>query len=60
MVTVKWLKELLNDMLEQIEGYDDDDIIIERANTYGCEIPLIESRTGFFHCYDIKVEPKEE
>lgn len=60
MTTVKEMRRIANKMLAQMEGWDDDDEVVTKSNTYFIEGLAIETRGGFVDWTDIRLEEEDE
>lgn len=54
MTTVGQLRQICEDILDQIAGWDDDTRIRTRTSTYGLGDTILEIRDGFIDCHDIQ------
>ena len=55
-LTVKRLREILEDALEQLDEYDDNDIVDASPNTYNLSAPYLATYQGFVELDEIRVE----
>ena len=55
-LTVKRLREILEDALEQLDEYDDNDIVEASPNTYNLSAPYLATYQGFVELDEIRVE----
>ena len=59
-IEVRLLKEILEEILDELEMYDDNDLIKTSCNTYGLSSHFISlGSNGFVDLYDIRVEEEE-
>ena len=55
-LTVGKLIRMLNDALEQLEDYDDSDVVSTKTNTYFVNMPFLGTRYGYIDLNNIEVE----
>lgn len=55
-LTVKRLREMLEEALEQLDDYDDSDIVDTSPNTYNLSAPYLATYQGFVELDEIRVE----
>lgn len=55
-LTVGKLIRILNDALEQLEDYDDSDVVLTKSNTYFVNTPFLGTRYGYIDLNNIEVE----
>lgn len=48
------LRAIANDILSQLTGWDDDDMIVTYPNTYGMYGTILETSEGFVDVYDME------
>ena len=54
-LTVRRLREMLEEALEQLDDYDDSDIVDTSPNTYGVSVPYLATYQGFVPLEEIDV-----
>ena len=60
-VSVAELREIANNILYQLEDYDDDDMVYARCNTYGMMTNhILEVDEGFIDYDEIRIEEPED
>ena len=57
-LTVGKLIRILNNALEQLEDYDDSDVVSTKTNTYFVDMPFLGTRYGYIDLNNIEVEEK--
>lgn len=55
-LTVSTLRNILNNALDQLEDYNDSDVVSTKTNTYFVDMPFIATRYGYIDLNDIEVE----
>ena len=58
-VRVAKLRAIANDILSQLTGWDDDELVETRCNTYGMEGIILEVREGFVDVCELRPELEE-
>ena len=58
-VRVAKLRAIANDILTQHTGWDDDELVETRCNTYGMEGIILEVSEGFVDVCELEPEPEE-
>ena len=59
-IEVRRVKEILEDALNELESYDDNDLVKTSCNTYGLSSHFISlGSNGFLDLFDIRVEEEE-
>lgn len=54
------LRHIAQNILDELEGWDDDDIVATRCNTYGMDTStILETPEGFIDPWDIREELDE-
>lgn len=59
-IKVGKLKEILQDAIDYLDDYEDDDIVNLQPNNYKMNRPLLELYNGFLSLNDIDVEESNE
>ena len=60
-IEVRRIKDILEEALNELEMFDDDDLVKTSCNTYGLSSRFISlGRDGFLDLYDIRVEENDE
>lgn len=59
-VRVAKLRAIANDILTQLTGWDDDELVETRCNTYGMEGIILEVREGFVDVCELRPELDED
>lgn len=59
-IKVGKLKEILQDAIDYLDDYEDDDIVNLQPNNYKMNRPLLELYNGFLSLNDIDVEESTE
>lgn len=59
-IKVGKLKEILQDAIDYLDNYEDDDIVNLQPNNYKMNRPLLELYNGFLSLNDIDVEESNE
>ena len=59
-IKVGKLKEILQDAIDYLDDYEDDDIVNLQHNNYKMNRPLLELYNGFLSLNDIDVEESNE
>lgn len=55
-LTVSMLRNILENALDQLEGYNDSDVVSAKTNTHFVDMPFIGTRYGYIDLNDIEVE----
>lgn len=56
MATVKEIREIIESMLEQIEGWDDEDELVTSTSTYGLGTTILEVSDGFVDWSNLELD----
>lgn len=54
------LRAVAKSILEQLQGWDDEDMVATRCNTYGMYGTILETSEGFIDPYDLRPVLDEE
>ena len=54
------LRAVATSILEQLLGWDDEDMVATRCNTYGMYGTILETSEGFIDPYDLRLELDED
>lgn len=55
-LTVSKLRSILNNALDQLEDYNDSDVVSTKSNTYFVNTPFLGTRYGYIDLNNIEVE----
>lgn len=60
MTTVGELKEICERILDQLEGWEDDDEVMVHNTSYFLGSTVLETKDGYIDCFNIEPDDEEE